>query len=150
MTFFCKHAARLVLLALLLSGCKIQAISHSPQLAAEAATRFARLALVERDYNKAYILLSPDTQKAFTEEAFIKEISKLNPTTYPREVTAKEFEPVPGQKAINIFLVGTSSDETYYYRIILVGDSIAGYTIAGFFRGSGPYPNPEARTPLSK
>ena len=68
-------------------------------------------------------------------------IKKMHPAAMPAEVKAIEYEPQPGQRAMNIYLKGSTGSEMFYYRFYMTGDATAGYEVAGLFRGSGPYPS---------
>jgi hypothetical protein len=46
---------------------------------------------------------------------------------------------------MNIYLVGESGRATFYYRLLMTGTADDGYAVAGLFRGTGPYPQPEQR-----
>lgn len=51
---------------------------------------------------------------------------------------------------MNIFLVGEVDSEKFYYRLVMAGTQDAGYKVAGFWRGSGPYPTSKLRHSLQK
>ncbi len=59
-----------------------------------------------------------------------------------------EFEPIPGQEGMNIYLTGENGAEKFYYRIPMKGSEGKGYKAAGVFRGQGPYAPSELRQPL--
>lgn len=134
---------------LILGGC-VSVIAHDEKKAAEAAERFATAAFVERDYPKAYDLMSIDAKKHIPLAQFEETIMRMHPIAFPSAIKATEFEPMPGQKTINIFLFGEQGAESFYYRLIMAGTSPSGYQVAGFMRGSGPYPPSKLRRKLDK
>jgi len=42
-------------------------------------------------------------------------------TVYLLTVRATEYEPIPRQEAVNIFLTGTNKNEKFYYRLTMEG-----------------------------
>lgn len=71
----------------------------------------------------------------------------MHPKTFPSRVSATEYEPMPGQKSMLIYLQGSGSGEEFYYRLVMAGDASSGYRVSGLYRGSQPYP-PSKRHPL--
>lgn len=122
-------------------------ILHDQQAAAKSASEFADLAFVRADVFGARESVSPQMRAAMSAKQFEDGLTKIHPASRPSEVTAIEFEPIPGQHAMNIYLRGTREDESFYYRLLMLGDRGSGYKVGGFWRGSGPYP-PSARRPL--
>lgn len=49
---------------------------------------------------------------------------------------------------MNIFLIGQSEDEKFYYQMSMFGTSSKGYKVAGIFRSNGPPPESN-RKPIS-
>jgi hypothetical protein len=131
-------------LPLILAGCVlpscISVIAHNEQAAAAAATRFAQTAFVQKDYAAAYGLLSREFLGKVAQPQLADIVAKMHPKGYPTEIHATEFEPLPGQRGMVIYLLGKSSGEEFYYRFVLEGDSSAGYRVSGLFRGGGAYP----------
>jgi hypothetical protein len=126
----------------------VNVIAHDQATAAKAATGFAQIAFVSRDYPKAHGLLASRSQKEISEDVFTKTVTNMHPKGFPSRITATEFEPMPGQRAMTIYLKGDGDGEDFYYRLQLDGDATSGYRVTGLFRGNGPYP-PSARRPLN-
>lgn len=137
----------LALAGCLLSSCGVRVIVHDEQAAARAAAKFAGLAFVRSDYSGAHAMLSPQMQQALPMDKLAAEVAKMHPKARPSEVVATDFEPLPGQQAMNIYLKAATGDDTFFYRFLMVGDEGSGYRVGGIWRGSGPYP-PSARKPL--
>jgi hypothetical protein len=129
---------------LLFPSC-VSVISHDQDAAAEAATRFAERAFVRRDFSSAHILLSFAAQRRLSAEDFAAEVAKIHRRSFPSAVEATDFEPVPGQRAIYIYVRGTGGGEDFFYRIVMEGDAPSGYRVNGFFRGNGPHPSQNKR-----
>lgn len=126
----------------------VTVIAHDEQIAANAATKFAQIAFVDRDGPKAHGLLSPSVAEQLPGDKLSEMIVKMHPKSFPTRVTAVEFEPMPGQKGMLIYLKGTGEGEDFHYRFVMEGDAPSGYRVSGLFRGSGPYP-PSNRRPLN-
>jgi hypothetical protein len=123
-----------------LASCGVSVIVHDERAAARTAAKFADLAFVQTDYSDAEALLSSQMQQAVPSDKLTAQITKMHPKGRPADVAATEFEPLPGQRAMNIYLKGSRGESTFYYRFLMVGDKGSGYEVNGFWRGSGPYP----------
>lgn len=139
--------ARAVLLGLVLLACSAQILHHDEDAAAQGAQDFSRFAFVERDYDAAYRLLSSEAQGRLTGQTFEATVQGMHPNTSPLLVDAREFEPIPGQRAMYIYVEGTNAGETFHYRLLMLGDGSTGYRIGGFWRSVDAYP-PSPRRPL--
>jgi hypothetical protein len=131
-----------------LAACSFNVSKQNPEKAAASAIEFAKAAFVEKDTDKAFNLLDPEFQAYATKEKFTDVISVINTPTSPTVVTATEFEPIPGQDGVNVFLVGEKGAEKFYYRIPMKGTEAKGYKAAGVFRVHGQFPPSESRQPL--
>jgi hypothetical protein len=127
-----------------LSTACVRVIEHNQNAAASAAERFAATAFVKKDHAAAKGMLSPAGQESMDLEKVIQE---MHPASFPASVKAIEYEPMPGQAAMQIYLKGTAEKEEFYYRFVMSGDRHSGYQVLGLWRGSGPYP-PSTRKPL--
>ena len=128
------------------SACfRVNRFEHEPAMAAAEAHDFAAIAFVERDTSRAYGLLSPDTKAKMSLDRFKDLVSKMHPKGYPESVEATDYEPMPGQKAMNIFVSGNSGNEGFYYRLVMEGTKETGYTVGGLWLGNGPFPPSNTR-----
>lgn len=125
---------------------KISIIYHDEDMAADRALEFAQVAFVQKDYAKAYLLLSRDAKTPFRK--FESVIGEIHPNRFPNVIRAVEFEPMPGQKAMNIFLYGENAGEEFYYRVVMEGTKETDYRVFDFYRGNGPYPPSKLRRGL--
>jgi hypothetical protein len=68
-------------------------------------------------------------------------LTKMHPSTkYPDAVNATDYEPLPGQPGMNIFLFGQTGAEHFYYRFYMEGTKETNYAVGGLWRNDGPYP----------
>lgn len=117
----------------------METINHDPPSAAKKAEEFAQIAFVEHDAENGYGLLADGTKRYVSREQFGAVLSKLHPKGFPKTVTALEYEPMPGEKAIFIFLTGENSAEHFYYRLTMEGTATTGYKVLRLDRASQPY-----------
>jgi hypothetical protein len=134
-------------LGLLAGGC-VRLIAHNEHRAAAKAEEFAACAFVARDLDKAYALLAESTRKQVSAAQFTSGAATMHPKAYPLAVRAAEFEPVPGQEMMYVFLVGRHGAESFHYRFVMEGTGPSGYQVAGFWRGTGEYPASRLRKPI--
>lgn len=111
-------------------------IKHDPRQAADMALQFADLALVKRDYTQAHQLFTREIKRSVTVEQLKKMIEQSHPTSFPKEVTAAEFERPTETRAMQIYLVGKNGEETFEYRLAMKGSARWGYCVGAFFRGA--------------
>jgi hypothetical protein len=137
----------LLMVVLFSAGC-VTVLRHEPQKAADEAEGFARTALIRQNLQAAYDASADEFQDYYSLEEFTDFIVKMHPDGYPDKVTATEYEPIPGQPAMNIYLVGTSENVSFYYRFVMQGSADDDYKVIGIYRGSGPYPESSIRQPL--
>lgn len=123
-----------------LISCTATAISHNEDMAAKSAIEFSKVALVQHDIQNGYSLLSENAKKTISFDKYSQAFSQMHPSSYPISLTAQEFEPMPGQKGMNIFLYGENASERFYYRFTMEGTGGTGYKVSGMYRGNGPYP----------
>jgi hypothetical protein len=134
---------------LMFLSCAVNVIYHDENKAAAQAVQFVKAAFVQQDSQSAYALLATRTKPYYPVEKLSEWIKKLHPSEYPRVVVAREFEPMPGQRSMNIYLYGESENEMFYYRLIMDGTAPTGYRVSGFARANGPYPS-KLKCPLSE
>jgi len=130
-------------------GCRAQVLRHDQHVAAQQAQSFLEQLVINRDVGSAHAMLADSAKAEITVAVLQDVVSKQHPQGYPDKVWAAEFEPVPGQAAIQIFLTGENAREKSYYRVPVFGTVDSGYHPAGFYRGSGPYPSFSLRQKLN-
>jgi hypothetical protein len=129
----------LLILALVLLGC-IESIDHDAAVAGKKAEEFAQLVFVKQDIENGYALLADGAKRYVSLDQFKKVLAKLHPRAYPKNVRATEYEPMAGEKAIYIFLIGDNSGERFYYRLTLEGTATTPYRVLRLDRSGEPYP----------
>ena len=120
---------------------------HDPDKAAAKAVIFAKEAFIDLNQPEAYGYLSKDVRSNLSFDQFINVIAQMHPHKFPQVVEATEYEPVPGQKAVVIWLVGENASEKFDYRMVMVGTS-GGYQVAAVVRVQQKTPS-HLRKPLS-
>lgn len=95
--------------------------NHYPSAAGTQAQLFAEIAFVQRNFTRAYELLSQSAKERGSTDQLREFIAKNHSSTYPLFVSATDYEPMPGQDKIMIYLYGENGDERFYYRMVLVG-----------------------------
>ena len=118
-------------------------------MAARKAKQFADVAFVKRDLEAAYPLLSQTTRGSLTLDQFKDVVSKMHPSEYPLFVRSTEYEPLMGQRAMNIYLLGEAEHRRLYYRFVMEGTQETDYMVSGFWRNDVPYPASNTRKALS-
>ena len=117
-----------VALAIFVMGCA-ESVKHDENLAAKRAIEFARVVLIEKNFDQGYELLAAGGKRHISLEKFKETITRLHPRGFPTKVTAMEFQPMPGEKAIWIYLVGQNAQEQFYYRVTMDGTGSEDYKI---------------------
>jgi hypothetical protein len=123
----------------------VNVIVHDQNSAAKAATEFARTAFVDRDFTKAHGLLASRSKTYIPLDKLSETITRMHPKSFPSHVTATEYEPMPGQRGMTIYVKGEGEGEEFFYRLVMDGDSTSGYQVTGLFRGNGPNPSTNKR-----
>ena len=96
---------RLSLLVLALAGC-VGSVRHDETLAAKRALEFVRVAFIDKNLDRAYEMLAAGGKRHVPLDKFKQSMAAMHPRGYPSKVTAVEYEPMAGEKAIYIFLRG--------------------------------------------
>ena len=141
--YFC-----LLMFAVGLMSC-METINHDASSAGKKAEEFAQVVFVKQDVENGYGLLADGTKRYVSREQFKAVLAKLHPKAFPKTVTALEYEPMPGEKAIYIFLTGENSGEHFYYRLTMEGTGTTGYKVLRFDRAGQPYPSSNDKKRLS-
>lgn len=144
-----RHRVLLLAFVMALMACK-GSIDHDEISAAKTAVEFAQAAFVKRDVENAHALLSDSARRYVPPEKFKETLSRLHPKAFPVSVTASEYEPMRGEKAIHIYLTGENSGERFYYRLTMEGAAATGYRVARFYRESSPFPGASLRQKLKE
>ena len=115
-----------------------ETVKHDEGLAAKRALEFARVVFFEKDLDKGYTLLSENAKRHIPLDKFKQTIKAMHPNGYPDRVTAIEYEPMAGEKAIYIYLTGRNADDqSFNYRITMEGTAAADYKVLKIDQGGG-------------
>jgi hypothetical protein len=128
-----RLAALVVMLAL--ASCA-KSIKHDEALAGKRAIEFAQAALVNKNFERAYELLSDGGKRHLGRDKFAETITRMHPRTFPTKVTALEYQPMPGENAIWIYLAGQNTEEQFQYRLTLETTDNGDYKVLTFDSGA--------------
>ncbi|HVO92236.1 MAG TPA: hypothetical protein VMT22_05315 [Terriglobales bacterium] len=130
---------RLLFLTMLTLACLscADSVRHDQGLAARRALEFARVAFIDKNLTQAYEMLSDSGKRHVPLDKFKQAIASMHPRGYPTKLTAVEYEPMPGENAIYIFLKGQNLEEQFTYRVTLEGSADTDYRVLKIDQGSG-------------
>jgi hypothetical protein len=110
-------------------------VKHDETLAARRAIEFAQLVLINKNFAKGYELLSESGRRHLSLEKFKETLTRMHPRSFPTKVTATEFQPMPGEKAIWIYLAGRNAEEQFQYRLTMEATDNGDYRVLTFDTG---------------
>lgn len=117
------------LLAAGLAGCS-EPIRHNDSLARRRALEFAEVALVRRDFDRGYALLSKGAKSHVPPEKFRETLVRLHEDGYPTKITATGLKPMFNEKAIYVYLSGETSGKFFQYTLTLEGTAASDYKVS--------------------
>jgi hypothetical protein len=123
-----RFCVLMVALAALPAGCA-ETIKHDENLAATRAIEFAQIVLVNKNFDKGYELLADGGKRHISLEKFKETLTRLHPRGFPTKVAAKEYQPMPGENAMWIYLAGQNSEDQFQYRLIMEATSTGDYKV---------------------
>lgn len=139
----------ILLLATALSVACVQMISHNQDIAASSAVNFLNLALIDKNFADASKKLAQGSRNALSVKEVEAMATRLHPNDGPTMIKAVEYEPIPSQKAMRIYLVGENNEGTkYFYMVVMQGTVEEGYGPSEIHRNDGPFPPSSIRKPL--
>jgi hypothetical protein len=122
------------LLTLVLASCA-GTVKHDETLAAKRAIEFAQFVFIDKNFAKGYELLSDGGKRHLSLEKFKETLTRMHPRSFPTKVTATEFQPMPGEKAIWIYLAGQNAEEQFQYRLTMELTDKGDYKVLTFDTG---------------
>jgi hypothetical protein len=125
-------------LCLLLSvaGCS-ENYTHDEKLAAEQAVEFAKVAFIQHDFDRSYLLLADKARAYVPLEKFKEKVTYMHPNGYPLKVAVVAAAPIKGEKIVHVALHGDGSGgKQFDYTLTLVGTAQAGYRVTTFSGGA--------------
>ena len=123
-------------IVLALAGCA-ESVKHDETSAAKSALEFGKVALVEKDLDRAYDLLSDSGKRHVPRDKFKQSLSALHGRNAPTRLTATDYEPMADEKAIYIFIRGQNGEEQFQYRFTMTGSAGTDYKVLKVDQGSG-------------
>ena len=115
-----------------LTGCA-KSIKQDENLAAQRGIEFARIVLVNKDFDQGYELLSDNGKRHISLAIFKETMIRLHPRGFPTSVTAKEYQPMPGENALWIYLTGENPE--MHYRMAMEASPSGDYKVLGIDSG---------------
>jgi hypothetical protein len=112
-----------------LTGCS-EPIRHDDNLARKRAIEFAEVALLRRDFDKGYALLSNGAKSHVPIEKFRETLLRLHQDGYPARITATGLKPMFNEKAIYVYLSGEASGKSFQYTVTLEGTAASDYRVS--------------------
>ena len=116
-------------LAISFAACS-EPIRHNDELAQKRAIEFAEVALIGRDFDKGYALLSSGAKNHVPVDKFRETLARLHPDGYPTRVTAIGHKPMFNEKAIYVYLSGEASGKQFQYTITMEGTAASDYRVS--------------------
>jgi hypothetical protein len=113
-----------------------ESVKHDQTLAAKRAIEFARTVFIDQSFERGYELLSDSGKRHVPFDKFKQTIVAMSPRSRLSKVIATEYEPMPGEKAIYIFLKGQNGGEQLTYRITLEGTAATDYKVLKIDQGA--------------
>lgn len=110
-------------------GCS-EPIRHNDSLARQRALEFAEVALVRRDFDEGYALLSKGAKSHVPPEKFRETLLRMHEDGYPTKITATGLKPMFNEKAIYVYLSGEASGKSFQYTITLEGTAASDYKVS--------------------
>ena len=130
-----RYACLLTAVTLLIACAK--SVEHDEIAARKRALEFAQTVLLNQDFEGGYALLSDGGRRYLPLDKFKETLLRLHPRRFPVTVGATEYEPMPGETAIYIYLTGENSGEHFSYTVTLEGSAANGYRVSRLTRGTG-------------
>ena len=112
----------------LLFGCA-ESKKQDENLAGQRAIEFAQVALINHNFERGYELLSDGGKRHISLAKFKETLTRLHPRGFPTRVTAKEYQPMPGENAMWIYLSGQNAEDQFQYRVTMEATATGDYKV---------------------
>jgi hypothetical protein len=122
-----RYPLMLTLIPLLASCAK--STQHDENLAAKRAIEFAQVTLVDKNLDQGYELLAAGGKRHISLDKFKETLTRLHPRGFPTKITAKEYQPMPGENAMWIYLIGQNSEDQFQYRLTMEATGAGDYKV---------------------
>ena len=77
--------------------------------------------MCQTNFVRAHRLLSKHAKQYISSQPVKNAVKMMHPTAYLLSARATEYDPIPRQEAVKIFLAGTNKNEKFYYRLPMEG-----------------------------
>ena len=117
---------------LLLCGIAASCAESKPQdenLAARRAIEFVQITLIDKNLDLGYERLAPGGKRHISRDKFKETMTRLHPRGFPLKITATEYQPMPGENALWIYLTGQNGDEHFQYRLTMQATDSGDYRV---------------------
>lgn len=118
-----------------LTGCA-KSTKQDEKLAGQRAIEFAQIVLVDKNFDQGYGLLSDGGKRHISLAKFKETMTRLHPRGFPVRVTAKEYQPIPGENAIWIYLSGHNPEDQFHYRLTMEATASGDYKVLSVDSGA--------------
>ncbi|MBS1952594.1 MAG: hypothetical protein JST89_00265 [Cyanobacteria bacterium SZAS-4] len=98
----------------------IRGLYADPFLGKAVAESFANAAFVNKEYDKAYAMLSAKQRASINPNQFQQSIEEAHANLHPLSVAVNHFERTYQRTRSNFALVGDNQAEKFYYHISIV------------------------------
>ena len=123
-----RSYSSMLALCALMASCA-ESTRHDENLAAKRAVEFAQVTLVNQNLDKGYELLAAGGKRHISLDKFKETMTRLHPRGFPTRVTAKEYQPMPGEKAMWIYLTGQNGQDQFQYRLTMEATDNGDYKV---------------------
>ena len=111
-----------------LTGCA-ESTKQDENLAAQRAIEFAQIVLVNKNFDQGYQLLSDGGKRHISLAKFKETMTRLHPRGFPTSVTAKEYQLMPGENSLWIYLSGQNPEGQFNYRLTMEATASGDYKV---------------------
>ncbi len=127
-----KNRIIYIFAALLISSAACsEPIAHNEELAAKRAEEFGEIALVRRNFERAYELMSSKARSYLPLDNFKETVSGSHPDGYPETIKATAARPVKDAATIYVTLRGNDgAGKVFEYQVMLNGTAKSDYQVS--------------------
>jgi hypothetical protein len=107
--------------------------------------------LINKNFDQGYDLLSDGGKRHISLAIFKETMTRLHPRGFPTRVTAKEYQPMPGENALWILMTGQNDEDQFQYRFTMEATASGDYKVLSLDSGGiGRFISPAGRKPFTK
>ena len=130
----------IALVALGVSGCRFQAVSHSASKAALDTNQFLKALYSDEDYAQALNLAAEPLRQSASADDLRQLVEKAREVRGAlKRLKADSYLMTQGQ-SMELFYIGEYERGVLYHRLVLTGDASSAYKVAGVWFQPDPYP----------